>query len=443
MTIAEFFVRIGIKVDGGPQFDKAVKDLGLANLQAINLKHAILALGASFTALMYYAASAGTTLYKFGVSTGLSTARLQQWQRMGAKSGVAANEVTAAVEAIQDAQTQIAWGQGNLAPWSLLGIDTRENPFDVLWKLHEAVKESAGMAAGTARYLASGFGIGPNVFQMLRRDDLRHEDLIPKSQLISEEDQRKADQLNGKILQLKQTLASFAVEFGARISDPVVRLLDKLGEKGGVVDHLSDWLNRLAENSKEGQAARDSLKAWAKGILELAGAVATLNVASKAAGTIGAAGTILGFLLGAGRALVAGKGVGGRIGVPVAIAAAITAFIGYEILKHGKAKQTGAADPAKEGWWSSAIGELTRLLSSPAEGSAVSPSPGAPGPIPVGPAGGGGYGNVKFDVNITNEINGAQNPAAVGREVGRASEAGVNRAATKFVDMTGIGVLAH
>lgn len=98
---------------------------------------------AVFGAMTYATDQAGkysAALTRFQLVTGLSMQGLQALQQQFALSGVSAEETTGAVEGLQRAAAEIKLGGGNLAPWAILGIDPRSDPFTTLRKIQERMK---------------------------------------------------------------------------------------------------------------------------------------------------------------------------------------------------------------------------------------------------------------------------------------------------------------
>ena len=280
MTVGELFVKLGFRVENKESFDRAVAQLGLAESKAINLKRGAIGLGAAFAGLMWFTTNAATNLFKFHLVTGLSTRALQDWQFAGARAGVAAAEIADVFKNLQQQQVAIQFGEGNLAPWALLGIDSRQDPMPVLWQIHERVKLTAGMGAAQARYLTTKLGLSEAMFQFLRRDDLERGQLEEKFK-TAEETQKTFDELNGKLAQMKEKLELVAMQFGVTFGPKLIEFMERFTRAGGPLDKFTDWLQKLSANTAEGEKMRAFWIHVAEGIGIAAVALAALNIASK------------------------------------------------------------------------------------------------------------------------------------------------------------------
>lgn len=450
MQISELFVRLGFKIDGQDRFDKGVSQLGIAQVRAINLKHAVVGLGAAFSAMMYFAANAATGLYKFHLTTGLSTKDLQNWQFAGAKANVAAGEVTAAIKNIQDAQAEIALGQGNVAPWALLGIDPRQDPFRILWLIHQRVKESAGMAPAMGRFFTSQMGISEEMFQFLRRDNLELGQLQEKFKQ-TEKAQRGLDELSGKFNQMKYKIEQVGIALAAELGPHVWNLLKQALPW---IEKAADYLARMAANTPEGERMRAQFGMIAEGVMKAAVAFAALGVALKSLATLAAVVSVLktlGFAGGAaatgGAASAAGGAAGGGAaatgGLLGALAVGIAPFLGAAVYQWAAKR---AHDRAIQGGASEADATAIMNKMTPRQATADFLSAGAGQLKNLG--GGYSYGKIgpqsSNTININQTINGAGNPAAVGRESASAIKTVVtNHITGPFVDQTAIGGIAH
>ena len=168
-------------------------------------------------------------LFKFNVATGISVQSLQQWQYAAAKAGVAGKDVANALKGIQLAQAEIQLGEGNIAPWALLGIDPKQEPTAVLWQIHERIKQSAGLSEGMARLYAQKFGLSDDMYQMLRRDNLALSDLN-RNMAVSQRQTATFDKLNGAIGQAKMQFSILGANIGEILAPAVQMVVDLVAD---------------------------------------------------------------------------------------------------------------------------------------------------------------------------------------------------------------------
>ena len=166
-------------------------------------------------------------LFKFNVATGISVQSLQQWQYAAAKAGVSGKEVANALKNIQLAQAQIQLGEGNIAPWALLGIDPKQDAPAVLWQIHERIKQSAGLSEGMARLYAQKFGLSDDMYQMLRRDNLELSELN-RNLAINQRQVTVFDKLNGAIGQAKMQFGILGANIGEILAPSIQLIVDSI-----------------------------------------------------------------------------------------------------------------------------------------------------------------------------------------------------------------------
>ena len=193
MNVGDIFLRLGVK---GENLEKLTKFKGDAH-QAAGAANALagaagridtklkeagdrireflgplttirLQIGATIavlTALTERTSRVAFELSKFTNLTGLSAQQLQRWQQAAVASNVSAEEMQSTVESLRRASVDISLGKGNVAPWAMLGIDPRQNPFEVLDKLQTKLK-TFPTALGTK--LAGDIGLSENMINFLK-----------------------------------------------------------------------------------------------------------------------------------------------------------------------------------------------------------------------------------------------------------------------------------
>jgi hypothetical protein len=181
---------------------------GVKAFQAFRVQ-IVLAAGA-MTALTKIASNAAFELVKFTNLTGLSSQQLQAWQQQAAASGVSGDELTQSIMRVQEASNRIQMGEGDAAPWKLLGIDPTQDPFVVLGQLQNQMNSFSNK--GMATMFARDLGLSDNVISFIKeRDRLPAAD---KSLLLSENEVKN--------------LKEFNIYFN-RVWDNVKRSINKLG----------------------------------------------------------------------------------------------------------------------------------------------------------------------------------------------------------------------
>ncbi len=300
MTIAEFFVKLGFKVNGGEALTKIQGDLKTAADTAAKFAVAVdLGVGA-LTSLMYFAANAAVGLNKFSQLSRVSTDQLQQWEYAAAGFNVKAEEVRGSILGIQQAQAGVLLGRGNIGPWQFLGIDPHMDPLKVLWMVHERIQ---GLRPEIAQFMTSQMGISQDMFTALYRADLKLGDLQQKY-VVTPQQAADLAHLNGQWEQMWMKIE----KIGVKLSDTLTPAFRQMfAEIEPFIEKAANWLAWLGGDSAEAKAEREHLVNMTKRFLELAAAVTALSVALKALQAVSVVGG-LAKLLGAGGAAAAGAG---------------------------------------------------------------------------------------------------------------------------------------
>jgi len=181
MQIAELFARIGIKAD-----DAQIKrfDRGLNNLK-LGMTAATVVAGGVSLAIKHITteAMAGAVAFKqFETETGASAQTLQKWQAVAEQTNQSAESVTSAVKAIAANQEKIKLGQGNISGYQLLGIDPRQDPFEILEELRT---KTDGLSDAMKKNILSQMGVGAGMLQTLSLSRKEFDAMASRAFIIS------------------------------------------------------------------------------------------------------------------------------------------------------------------------------------------------------------------------------------------------------------------
>lgn len=239
MKIAELFVSLGFDVKGDSKIVTVEQNLGKAQGKALMLLAGVTALNAAFYAMMASATGAAVALGKFAVSTNLSSVELQEWQHEASKFNVTGDEVTATLSAINQAQAEIKLGQGNIAPFQFFGLSVNQSAFDVMKKFAEVSK---GMDPGIARTMASQMGITDNMFQFLQQANLDLE-RFNKNLLLTGEEQARLVKLNRVWQDIVFSLGALKNRFADTFAEPLTKAANMLKDLIDKMAEFVDWLH--------------------------------------------------------------------------------------------------------------------------------------------------------------------------------------------------------
>lgn len=199
----------------------------------------VMGVAASMVYLTKRSSDYAASLTKFTNLTGLSAQQLQVFQRQAALSGIGADEVTGAVQELQQAAVDIQLGKGNTSTWSLLGIKPGVDPFQQIESIKKAM---ANMSAPLYTNLARSAGLSDELISFLREI----KDIPPpdKNMILSEDEIKELKEFN---IMFNKALEGFKValmkigQLIIPITRPLVQAFDRLG---WALRNLSDYMNR-------------------------------------------------------------------------------------------------------------------------------------------------------------------------------------------------------
>lgn len=273
MKIGELFIALGFKVDGKEKLDATDRGLDSAASKATKLTLGINAVNLAFLAMVNSAMRGAQALQNFALSTGLSTDELQQWQRLAAVNGVAAEDLASAVKALQTARSQFALGQPqNVGAWSILGVDPREDPFKVLRALRKRI--SGVQDVGVARNLLGQVGL-ESLLPLLRGSNEEFEKWS-KNFVVNQRQIAQLTRLNAAWQSLKASIASVRTQFAVAFAPALVLVAKALEKVAELLARFTQWLDR---GGFLAGAVRFALSALAIGLLALGAALAVITAA--------------------------------------------------------------------------------------------------------------------------------------------------------------------
>lgn len=246
MKLAEFFVQLGVKADNQTlkNFSGGVKAL---RRELIGVQVAFA--GAIFGLDRFVNGSLNgvVALKNLNKQTGLSIKELQKWQQAGQLSNLSlsADQIAQSIGNLEQNLSAIRMGQGNIAPFQLLGIDVAgKNAFAVLDQLRDIIKN---IDPATATNLLGQLGLSPEFINVLKISRKEFQEL-GENTFLNKRQQDDIDDLGTtiKMLTLRfkalkdQAVAKIAPELNALIKNFFKWLKDN-GDK--VINTISTVAN--------------------------------------------------------------------------------------------------------------------------------------------------------------------------------------------------------
>jgi hypothetical protein len=181
MQIASLFARIGLKTDEA-KAKSFTKNIKFAKTALIGVVGAAAGASAAIVKVTNDAMKAAVAFKQFEVETGASAQELQKWQAVAEQTNQSAESVTAAIKAITSNQEKIRLGQGDISGYQLLGIDPRQDPFEILEQLRD---KTAGMTQAMKRNILAQMGIGAGMIQTLELSREQFDAMASRAFIIS------------------------------------------------------------------------------------------------------------------------------------------------------------------------------------------------------------------------------------------------------------------
>lgn len=235
MKIAELFVALGFKVEGGDKLQQVDRNLGQAAVKATSLLVAITAVNAAFYVMMNRAIDSAVGLDRWQRATGRQVETLQRMQYGAEKANTAASTISEAILNIQKTRAEISLGNAEASqPWFLLGLDPRQDPFVVLEKLRTALK---GMDPALQRDITHKMGFGEDLLYMLQQNQ------TVGRVFISQEEIDKLTKLGGAWRTFLFTASTAMNRFAASFAPSLAKVLGYLERIGVAFNNFTTWLN--------------------------------------------------------------------------------------------------------------------------------------------------------------------------------------------------------
>lgn len=180
MQIASLFARIGLQTDE-EKAKSFTRSLNVAKGALITIGATVAATSAAIIKISTDALDAAAAFKQFEAETGASAQELQRWQAVAEQTNSSAEAVSSAIRAITANQEKIRLGQGNISGFQLLGIDPRQDPFQILDQLRE---RTDGLSEAMRRNILSQLGVGAGLLQTLELSNEEFDALASRAFII-------------------------------------------------------------------------------------------------------------------------------------------------------------------------------------------------------------------------------------------------------------------
>ena len=217
MILDELAVKI--KMIGGKESIAAMKGLHQSTLAT---KAAMLGLLVTFAKMSQEARRFAMNLEVFQANTGLSGKVLQEMSYQAAQAGVSLDNLGSTLQHIQKMSTQIAFGEGNIKPFQMLGIDPHQDPVKILNQVGAAIRKYQNQPA-KIREIVDGFGISNELFYALLQNQTEE---LENQFLLKSKDQQALVKLNKEWYKVWWYVKQISIKgqgFLAHVALPIVK----------------------------------------------------------------------------------------------------------------------------------------------------------------------------------------------------------------------------
>lgn len=287
MTIAEFFIQIGIK--GDDKTDGAFKKLknGLSDMKSMSLeaKAALVGVLYGLERMMSQSAAMGSNLTNFQQLTGLSAKTLQQWTYAARQAGVSGEEFTGNLKGVQQAMSNMLMGKGAPEGMGLLANKVGFDPAkarDTFYVMEQLQKfAQSDVPADLGNNVLKSFGLGEGTIAAMRRN-MFTPDNFKKAPTYNEGEMKQLDRVNVAWSNLGQKIQ---MAFGKFTSKHGMQLVSDISKITDQVLKLADAFMKLSEKLKLFELVGKVFEGWS---MILNGITKSVNEISTHKGGTGA-----------------------------------------------------------------------------------------------------------------------------------------------------------
>lgn len=248
-SLGELFISLGIDADESKlkRIDSGIKSLRNG---AVLLAGAFTGAVVGLNRFVDGTLQGVVALQNLSNQTGLAVEELQKWQQAGQLSNLAvsADQIAQSIGNVQQNLAQIRMGQGNLAPFQLLGIDVMgQDAFGVLDQLRNSIQ---GLDSATATNLITQIGLTPDFINLLKLSRKEFE-ALSENTFLNKQQREEIDKVGTSIKALQLRMGALKDQAVAKIApllnDLVQDFFKWLSDNGDkIVNTMSDFAKGFA-----------------------------------------------------------------------------------------------------------------------------------------------------------------------------------------------------
>ena len=226
MNIGEFFIQIGLA--GEDAVKKLDSTMNSIKKTVLGLQVALIGAAVALERFTSGSINSATNVSDFNKQTGLAIEELNKWYAVGQKvnKGLTFDTIRTNVASLQEQLEQIRIGQGNIAPFQLLGLNINQNAFGVLNQLRENIK---GLNNPQAVNLIKQLGLDSKFIDVLRLSDAEFKKLS-NNNFLNGKQIAQVTTLGKAFNNLKLEFISFKDQAVAKLAPSLTKLLNDLNK---------------------------------------------------------------------------------------------------------------------------------------------------------------------------------------------------------------------
>jgi hypothetical protein len=287
MKIAELFAYIGVVTD-----EQKLKDfnnmLNEGKNALINIAATATGTSLAFGAMFDKALNTSLALAHFEAQTGLSAQTLQLWQHVGESMGVTADTVTGSIVSLNKQLAMVRLGQGNIAPFQMLGINIGQSTWDVLKQLRGIIGSKA-YNPQTISALMEQMGLSAELVKVLKLSNAEFDKLSNRESIITPREMDSLLKFNAALRGTGENITKVFTQLSAQFAPSMMTALDSFNKwfdnnRGNIsktIGQIGTYTMKIANETKGAIEIINKIAGatggWNTAVVALVGSLALLH----------------------------------------------------------------------------------------------------------------------------------------------------------------------
>ena len=210
--LGQLFVELGFKGAN------AIKSIDVAAGKFLLLKNAAQQMGQVFDATIKNTVGSSVQFDKLNKITGFNVDAMQKWKSVALQNNVAFETVLGTLNQLQVNAAKLRLGEGNIAPYQMLGINPFQDPIKLLDELQ---KKLSKLDKAQQQNILGMLGISPEMLVMMTKVN----DNVKQTTYLTKQEQQALLELNRQWIALGLTFDNTAQKLSAKLSPQLIRAI--------------------------------------------------------------------------------------------------------------------------------------------------------------------------------------------------------------------------